>query len=147
MTGFHVFLGKEEAVIKLMKSIDLLPRKTYKNIHGLILHRGAHRKSSANHRLKTIILWEICLSNGIKIVIFYSFIYFMYVGILPACISVYNVCGCHSLRSEGHQTTPRPTSRTGVIDDFEAPCGCWESIPLSPILQLILRTLGYERGR
>lgn len=108
MTGFHVFLGKEEAVIKLMKSIDLLPRKTYKNIHGLILHRVAHRKSSANHRLKTIILWVICLSNGIKIVIFYSFIYFMYVGILPACISVYSVCGCHPLRSEGHQTHPPP---------------------------------------
>jgi hypothetical protein len=46
----------------------------------------------------------------------------MCMNVLPACINVHQVHAWYPQRSEER----RRILETGVTDDYELPCGCWE---------------------
>jgi hypothetical protein len=58
----------------------------------------------------------------------------MYMGVLPACMSLHHECGWSAWGSEESIRSPGP----GVTYGCEPPCGCWE-LYLGPLEeQLVL---------
>ena len=63
---------------------------------------------------------------------------FMYMGVLPACMFVYHVCHWWQQRTKNGIRS----SETGVIDDCEPLCRCWE-LSLGSLEMLLTSKLSF----